>query len=104
MRKMLILLFFLLTACGFIHAQKENPNQQIAVRFFELMQKDQREQYLSLCDSAVKSALAAPEQSQLWAQTREKFGEFKRVKSMSSETKDGLEIIHQICQFEKIEI
>ncbi len=102
MRKILILLSFLMPFSGFLQAQKSTQNQQTAERFFELFQKDQRSQYLALCDSAVKSKLSLAKYNQYWAQTQEQFGNFKKVQSGSSEIINGTEVIHLICLFEKM--
>ena len=95
------LLICLMLILGNSCSQAQHSNTETAKHFLSLMKKGEYAKCIALCDTSVSSKMNAKELGEIWSGLNSQLGEFKNVLSTEVEKADTLEIVHQICKFEK---
>lgn len=84
------------------HSQlKRSPIVTEATRVLELLRAGDAAAIHILCTDKMKAALPEEQLSGLWKGIEGQFGPFKGVSDTSTSSKDSLEIVALVCDFEK---
>jgi len=87
-----------------VYAQTPSKDQKTAKEFLDYIVKEQYKQCIPLMDTVMTSKVREAGLEEIWDGITSRIGNYKAVKSVWNSKKDSFDIVHQITQFEKMDI